>query len=189
YTNYRRGKDLQNELTALNKTLESKVLEKTRVNLEISNSLISQDKLATIGELAAGVAHDLNTPLGAIKAASQNMRAVNREIMQQLKATSMDDLVRVFELLDKIPDEPVEQSSLLKLKKAEILQKVIHSVDPSIDSTGLSRLFVEAGFTPEHVTEMEEVLELSDPSNALIIIKNLKLLNAFLLAIDTSVER
>ena len=189
YTNYRRGKDLQNELTALNKTLESKVLEKTRVNLEISNSLISQDKLATIGELAAGVAHDLNTPLGAIKAASQNMRVVNREILQQLKVTTTDDLTRVFELIHKIPDEPVEQSSLLKLKKAEILQKVIHSVDPSIDSIGLSKLFVEAGFTPEHVTEMEEVLELSDPSNALIIIKNMKLLNSFLLAIDTSVER
>ena len=52
--------------------IESKLAENERVKLE--EQLRHADRLATIGELAAGVAHELNEPLGSILGFSQLLR-------------------------------------------------------------------------------------------------------------------
>jgi len=48
------------------KTLECKVEERTRELREIQSHLIQSEKLASIGKLAAGIAHEINNPLGGI---------------------------------------------------------------------------------------------------------------------------
>lgn len=66
---------INNEKTIrnLNVNLERLVQEKTAKNMELASSLRDQEKMVTIGELASGVAHDLNTPLGAIKSGTENI--------------------------------------------------------------------------------------------------------------------
>lgn len=67
-------KENENTIQDLNVNLERLVQEKTAKNIELSNSLRDQEKMVTIGELASGVAHDLNTPLGAIKSGISNIK-------------------------------------------------------------------------------------------------------------------
>ena len=48
------------------KTLEKKVEERTRELTEVQGRLIQSEKLASLGKLAAGIAHEINNPLGGI---------------------------------------------------------------------------------------------------------------------------
>jgi two-component system NtrC family sensor kinase len=48
------------------KTLEKKVEERTRELTKMQASLIQSEKLASLGKLAAGVAHEINNPLGGV---------------------------------------------------------------------------------------------------------------------------
>jgi signal transduction histidine kinase len=58
----------------INEGLERTVAEKTAKNNELTQMMSTQDKLAMIGEITAGITHDLNTPIGAIKVGAESIR-------------------------------------------------------------------------------------------------------------------
>ena len=87
---YDRERDLERkneELYNLNVNLEDKVNERTTqlgkktdqlqgIVLELNtaqNKLIESEKLASLGQLMAGIAHEINTPLGAINASAGSL--------------------------------------------------------------------------------------------------------------------
>jgi PAS domain S-box-containing protein len=74
-TNYlKQLQQAKDDIEEINKGLELQVQEKTKTNLELAKSISDQEKMVTIGEIASGIAHDLNTPLGAIKSGAENIR-------------------------------------------------------------------------------------------------------------------
>ncbi|MBF0303413.1 MAG: PAS domain-containing sensor histidine kinase [Desulfamplus sp.] len=72
--------DTHAQLVRLNQTLEQKVAERTDIIMkninekkEMEQQIAQADKLAALGELAAGVAHEINNPLGIILGYTQLM--------------------------------------------------------------------------------------------------------------------
>jgi len=59
------------ELSDWNRTLEEKVVERTRALKEAESMIVQSEKMASLGILAGGVAHELNNPLGGIIGISQ----------------------------------------------------------------------------------------------------------------------
>jgi len=66
-----RAKHLQNELKELNRELESKVEERTKVLIETQERLIYQQNLASLGEMSGGMAHEIRNPLNSISLYAQ----------------------------------------------------------------------------------------------------------------------
>lgn len=80
--NLRKIEKARKEIEEINTGLELQVQEKTKINLDLVKSISDQEKLVTIGEISSGIAHDLNTPLGAIKSGAENIRYTLEALFQ-----------------------------------------------------------------------------------------------------------
>ncbi len=61
-------------VSKMNEELERKVTERTEKLSETQSQLMHTSKLATLGEMSAGLAHEMNQPLNSIALTSENLR-------------------------------------------------------------------------------------------------------------------
>jgi len=67
------------DLMAINEQLEAEVVERTRAESELratQDELVQASKLAALGQMAAGITHELNQPLAALRTFSDNTRVL-----------------------------------------------------------------------------------------------------------------
>ena len=109
------------QLKLLNEQLEERVAEEVRKNRENDIRLLQHDKLAAIGQLAAGVAHEINNPMGFIMA--------NLTILKQYSAT-MVQYIKSFEEITAADLSDGSQSALQETRKLLDIDYIINELPP-----------------------------------------------------------
>ncbi|MFN5326208.1 MAG: PAS domain S-box protein [Bacteroidota bacterium] len=181
----------QEELKLINETLEQKVLENTKRNLDLSKSIIDQEKLATIGEISAGVAHDLNTPLGAIKVGAENVLSTFDLIMQEYIGKCSNE-ERSFALsYAKQSKADIYVGGLQLIKERKEMLRVLYDLfdGPFENIDKVNELLVKCRVQPNETDFIKKLISFKNPIDVLELIYNLQVVNNLLDTIQTSVEK
>ena len=105
-------KEKQQILSTQNETLEKQVNERTAELVASQNQLIQKEKLASLGELTAGIAHEIQNPLNFVN----NFSGVSTELVDELKEGPFQ----------KLPDSEKDYAEEILSDLKQNLQKITH---------------------------------------------------------------
>ncbi len=136
-------------ITDLNVSLEHKVEERTRHLHEAQAQLVQSEKMASMGRLIAGFAHEINNPIGAVQSTNSTLSSSINKLKDTLtepdsdsKTTQlqkllnvMNDLVRVNgEGAKRVGDMVQKMKSFIQLDEGERQRIDIHEgIDTTIE--------------------------------------------------------
>jgi len=146
--------DKQTELITLNEQLEDSLIQLR----ETQEQLIISEKLASLGELVAGVAHEINTPLGigvtlnsfikekihGLKDRFDEQALTKKEVKEYIDSTieasdlSVRNLQRAADIVETFKQVAVDQSTLdiRKVKLCDYIGKILTNLSPKLKKTG-----------------------------------------------------
>lgn len=147
-------KEAERQIQRMNQDLELRVQERTAALAEAQEKLVTSEKMAALGNLVAGVAHEINTPLGiGVTAASHLDRKVReyetvyREgrmkksdfedllgLVRETAGLMLSNLKRAADLVQGFKQVSVDQSSEQRrtFQLGEYLGEVVQSLDPEL---------------------------------------------------------
>jgi PAS domain S-box-containing protein len=182
---------LQKEIVAMNQELETRVIEETNRNIELSKSITDQEKLVTIGEIASGIAHDLNTPLGAIKIGAESILYTIDNLLNVVSLCTDRQIQFALNRSIELEGE-LFVGGLQQRKEMKEMEVFVSQNYPSITAENRSRLvlmFSKTRVLSSQPEMIEEVISSENPFEFLELIYNLQIIRNFVQTILTSSER
>jgi len=130
----------EHELQKLNRNLEKRIKEEiSRVNSQ-QQLLVQKSKLESIGELSAGLAHEINQPLGGLSMGLDNILIhtnegnLDKKYLRKKINTLFDDVERIQKIIEHVRLFSREQDNLSieKISVNEVIKSALSLVSKQL---------------------------------------------------------
>ncbi|MFT6989401.1 MAG: two-component system sensor kinase FixL [Paraglaciecola sp.] len=127
--------------------------EKDRIEAQESRERLSHaSRLSSMGELAAGIAHEMNQPLSAISSYAQASKRL-------LQSSTEDNEIKVVAALDKICDQSIRASEVISRLRTFVKKRVAQR--ETVDLNELILETVNLAKVDTRILDHEIILELN----------------------------
>jgi signal transduction histidine kinase len=148
------------EIAQLNKTLEARVEERTHELRDTQAQLVQSEKMRSLGQLVAGVAHELNNPIGFVHANLQLLdeyvtrllqpdldpekRRRTQEAISKLLARSREGTERVKRIVQDLRTfSRTDQAELQQVQLNDEIDRTLALIEPRLKGIELVRDYGE----------------------------------------------
>ena len=168
---------LQKEIITLNNNLEKEIDYKSKENTELNHKILIQEKRVIIGEIAAIIAHEMNTPLASIKAGSEAILFLMNRIMktQIERPISKEDLIFILARIRPIGNEQSKHKRNMR-KRIQETESKVNDLGKSFDNEVILLL------TKLNITDTETIsalAQLNSPLNTLSLLYDINSIYGF----------
>ncbi|MEW6057664.1 MAG: response regulator [Bdellovibrionota bacterium] len=124
---------IERELMELNQSLDQQVQSRTRQLLDAEAKLVSVAKMSALGEMAGGVAHEINTPLGVISVLAEQLAELLNETpldkgeLSRMTKTIGDTVRRISAIIQSLRtfSDGVEQAQFTPVSVSKIIEDTL----------------------------------------------------------------
>ncbi|MBN1951284.1 MAG: PAS domain S-box protein [Bacteroidales bacterium] len=139
---------------------------------QTQEQLVQSEKMAALGQLIAGIAHEINTPLGAIKASignlSDSLQTALSELPSLFQAQSIDDLRLFIEIFEVARNKKPELSSREKRQmRREITSRLKENDIPNADLMADTLVYLEV-----YVDALDDLIPSLKREDALKVVRS-----------------
>ena len=163
---------------------------------EIESQMRQQDKLAALGKLSAGLAHELNNPAAAGRRAAKQLRSTIQALqshMLSLRGKQFDDAARQMlkELYEESLPHLTSSSSLSPLEQSDREDELTDWLeDQGVTSAWeMASTFASAGISPDRLSPLTGQMNAEALSEALIWLEGSLNLNGLINEVEQSTGR
>lgn len=166
---FKKQKETEQRITDINKELERRMIQEIKKQEKQQQLLAQKSKLESLGTLAAGIAHEINQPLGGISMGLDNILLksqeshINKDYLKDKVNLLFENVERIKKIIDHIryfsrTQKPV---SFVQININDVIKSALFMVSAQYENHGViieSNLDENAGMITADKYKLEQVL-------------------------------
>jgi PAS domain S-box-containing protein len=165
----------------INEGLEKIIAEKTAKNTELTQNMATQDKFAMIGEITAGITHDLNTPIGAIKVGTESIQYTLTHLFESILGKCSLEQLHFACSLSLDPTVQMFIGGLQTMRENQAMCNLLAAQFPELEMPGdIAQALVKARIQPHQIDVIQQLVHAPNPLPLIDLVYHVQSIRTFI---------